>query len=359
MRVVLAGGGTTGHIAPLIATAEALRRVDPAVAINCVGTPVGLEGSVIPAAGLTLDLVDPVPWPRRLGRDLVTLPFRLSRAVHQARAILARTGAEVVIGFGGYAALPVYLAAHRAKLPLVVHEANAVPGLANRIGARFATTTCVTFSNTGLPRQVVTGLPVRGMIAGLDRAAQRAPARQELGLPADGPVLLVSGGSQGAQALNQRLMAALPGLDAAGVNVLHLSGAKQADHLGEPPDLRTIVYRRLAYLDRMDQAYAAADLMLGRAGAGTVTETAMVGLPAIFVPFPHGNGEQVKNAASLVAAGAGRLIAQADLTPARLIATVSDLVTTGQLDRMGRLAAAMMPRDAAERVAQFAREAVG
>ena len=358
MNIVMAGGGTTGHIAPLIATAEALRRLAPDSVISCVGTPAGLENSVIPAAGWPLELVDPVPWPRRINRDLVTLPWRLTKAVGQARAILRRTKADVVVGFGGYAALPVSLAARRAKIPVVVHEANAVPGLANRIAARFAVTTCVTFANTGLRHQVVTGLPVRAMIADLDRAALRASARAQYGFAADTPVLLVSGGSQGAQALNNVVMAALPGLDAAGVSVLHLTGAKNAAGLPEPGPLTTIVYRRLSYADRMDLVYAAADLMLGRAGAGTVTETAMIGLPAIFVPLPHGNGEQAKNAAGLVAAGAGQLIDQASLSAERLVATVTELVATpGRLEQMGRIAAQLMPRDAAERVAQFGLEA--
>ena len=346
MRVVLAGGGTTGHIAPMLATADALTRVDPAGTITCVGTASGLEATLVPQAGRDLRLVAAVPLPRRPSKDLVTLPIRLGRAVRQATAILRDVRAEVVAGFGGYASLPVYLAARRLRVPVVVHEANAVPGLANRVAARFATTVCVTFANTGLPRQVVTGMPVNGSVTAA--AESRAQARAGFGLPADGPVLLASGGSQGARHLNEALLGALPRLTAAGIAVLHVTGRKNADQAASPQP----GYVPVPYVDRMDLAYAAADLMLGRAGAATVCETALAGLPVVFVPLPHGNGEQAKNAAGAVAAGAGLLIPDADLDPGRLADTVIGLVTEpGRLARMGEAARGLGVPDGADRVA--------
>jgi len=355
MRVVLAGGGTTGHISPMLATAEALVAHDPSIDITCVGTPVGLETDLVPANGFELALVDPVPLPRSISVDLVTLPVRILKAVRQAKAICR--GADVVVGFGGYASLPVFLAAHQMKIPVVVHEANAVPGLANRIGARFAAYVCVTFANTGLSRQIVTGMPVRPEVANLDRAGERAPAREIFGLDPDATVVLVSGGSQGAKSLNEATMGALPALVEAGISVLHVTGKKNFDVL---PDPGLKGYVRVAYVERMDQAYAAADLMVARSGAGTVTETALAGLPVIFVPLPHGNGEQAKNAAGVVAAGGGILIDDADLTSERLAhEAIRILSDDTMLAAMSEAAIHVMPRDAAQAVARYALDAAG
>ena len=349
MRVVLAGGGTTGHISPMLATAEALVAQDPTIQITCVGTPVGLETDLVPAAGFDLALVDPVPLPRNVSLDLVTLPVRIMKAVRQAKAILR--GADVVIGFGGYASLPVFLAARQMKVPVVVHEANAVPGLANRIAARFAAYVCVTFDNTGLPRQIVTGMPVRTEVANLDRRKEQPHARKVFGLGEDAKVLLVSGGSQGARSLNQATLEALPTLTAAGISVLHVTGKKNFD---ETSPVRQ-GYVQVAYVERMDQAYAAADLMVARSGAGTVTETALAGLPVIFVPLPHGNGEQAKNAAGVVAAGGGILIDDAHLTGERLASeAIRILGDEATLTQMSQAAIHVMPRDAARSVARYA-----
>jgi len=351
MRVVLAGGGTTGHISPMLATAEALRSLDPGIEITCVGTPVGLETDLVPAAGFELALVDPVPLPRHPSPQLVTLPVRIATSVRQARAILR--GADAAVGFGGYASLPVYVAAHRMKMPLVVHEANAMPGLANRIAARFASYVCVTFANTGLPRQIVTGMPVRAGVANLDRRAERGHAREAFGLDPDAKVLLVSGGSQGARTLNEAVVGALPALEEAGISVVHVTGKKNFDD--DRPAHAYPGYVRVAYVERMDQAYAAADLMVARSGAGTVTETALAGLPAIFVPLPHGNGEQAKNAAGVVAAGGGILIADADLTSERLAReAIGILGDESRLAVMSAAAIHVMPRDAAQVVARYA-----
>jgi len=338
----------------MLATAAALVEQVPTAAITCVGTPVGLETSLVPQAGFPLRVVDPVPLPRTVSIGLATLPFRILKSVGQAKAILGEVGAEVVVGFGGYASLPVCLAARRARIPVVVHEANAVAGLANRIAARFAVAVCVAFANTGLRRQIVTGTPVSQRVAGLDRPAERLAARASFGLDPSGTVLLVSGGSQGAQSLNAAVVGALPDLDKAGVSVLHVTGKKNFGSPVDVPSLTHAQYVRVPYVDRMDMAYAAADLMLARSGAATVTETAIVGLPAIFVPLPHGNGEQAKNAAGVVAAGAGELIADADLTSACLAEEVTRLsADPATLERMGSAARGVMPRDAAQRVAHL------
>ena len=355
MNIVLAGGGTAGHTSPLIATAQQLARLAPESRLLCVGTPRGLENQVIPAAGLELALIPPVPLPRRLTVELLKVPGRLRDAVRQARALLVSHQADVVVGFGGYVSLPVYLAARKAKLPILIHEQNAVPGLANRVAARFADHVAVSFPDTALPGAQYLGLPVREAIAGLDRAAASPSARAGFGLPQGAPVLLVSGGSQGARSINTALAGALDDLLAAGVSVLHVLGqANFTDQHVARDHASGAVYRPLAYVDAMEQAYAAADLMVGRSGAGTVMETAMVGLPTVFVPLPHGNGEQARNAGFLVEADAAVLIADAELNPRALTGTVLDLVQDPvRLAAMSDRCRELVPAGAAEALAQL------
>lgn len=315
-RVVLAGGGTAGHTSPLIATAHEILRIDPTAEITAVGTARGLEVLVVPAAGLTLELIPPVPLPRKPSGDLAKVPLRLWRSVGKAIDILRRTEADVVLGFGGYVSTPVYLAARRLGTPIVIHEQNALPGLANRVAARFTHHVFTSFPDTPLPHAQCIGLPLRRAITDLDRPARRSAARTEFGLHPDLPVVLVSGGSQGAQRINSAVVGARDTLLAQGIQVLHVLGGKNmTDATVALTDATTgAVYQPLAFVEAMDSAYAAADLMLGRCGASTVLETAAVGLPAVFVPYPHGNGEQGRNAEIVVAAGGGELLADADCT---------------------------------------------
>jgi len=355
VRIVLAGGGTAGHTSPLIATANSLAELAE-VDVVCVGTPKGLESRVIPDAGLRLQLIPPVPLPRRITPELFAVPGRLWRAVREAKAILVAHGAEVAVGFGGYVSLPVYLAARQAKVPLVLHEGNYVPGLANRIAARFTPHVVTTFAETALPHAQHLGLPVREAIATLDRDARRPAAREAFGLPADGRVLLVSGGSQGARSLNQATLAARERLLAAGISVLHVLGAANltAEDVPVTHPNTGAVYRPVGYVDEMANAYAAADLMLGRAGAGTVMETAVTGLVTIFVPLPHGNGEQARNAGFLIEADAGRLVTDAELTADRLVAEVDGLLADPQrLARMSATCRRLVPADSAAKLARL------
>lgn len=351
MRVLLAGGGTAGHTSPLLATADALVRRDPATEILCVGTARGLETRVVPAAGFELALIPPVPLPRRPGAELLRVPQRLRAAVREAAAVIDRFAPDVVVGYGGYVSMPVYLAARRRRLPLVVHEQNALPGIANKVGARVADHVAVSFPDTPLKGATYTGLPIRRMISGLDRAALRDEARAHFGLDPALPTLLVTGGSQGARRLNQAVVASAGGLGAAGVQVLHVVGPK-----GEaaPEAVPGVPYVVEHFVERMDLAYASADLVLCRAGASSVTEAAAVGLPAVFVPLPIGNGEQELNARPVVDAGGGLLVADAALTPEWITATVPPLANdAARLDAMGAAASALIPRDADERLAEI------
>lgn len=351
----MAGGGTAGHTSPLLATADALRRLDPTVEVTCLGTPRGLENRVVPAAGYPLELVPPVPLPRRPGGDLVRVPGRLRGAVKAALEIVDRVQPDVVVGYGGYVSVPAYLAARRRRLPIVVHEQNALPGIGNRLGARFAARVATSFPDTPLRGASYVGLPIRRMISTLDRDATRTEARSNFGLDPDRPTLLVTGGSQGARNLNNAVSGAEAALAAAGVQVLHVVGPQGEVEVrrgpGQPP------YVVLPYVDRMDLAYAAADLVLCRAGASSVTEAAAVGLPAIFVPLPIGNGEQALNARPVVEAGGAILVDDADLTPERVATLVPELTADPErLVTMGRAAAALIPRDADERLARIVLE---
>ena len=354
VQVVLAGGGTAGHTSPLIATAQALVRAEEATQLTCIGTSKGLETTVIPDAGLDLQLIPPVPMPRTLTPELLKVPARLAGAVAAARDILLGHNAEVLVGFGGYVSMPAYLAARRLRIPVVIHEQNALPGLANKVAARFAKLVAVSFPDTPLPGAQYLGLPVRRGVAELDVDARRADARLGFGLDPERPTLLVSGGSQGAQSINTATLGARAELLAGGVQILHVLGPKNitdADVVvtDEATGAR---YVPLGYVDAMEDAYAAADLMVGRSGAGTVMETATVGLPVIFVPLPHGNGEQARNATFLVDGGAARLIVDADFDAARMAREVLALFADADaLPAMRRATRDLVPADAAGRLA--------
>ena len=359
MSVVLAGGGTAGHVEPAMAVADALRAIDPRVRITVLGTERGLETTLVPERGYHLELITPVPLPRKPTGDLARLPPRVWRAVRETRAVLDMVDADVVIGFGGYVALPAYLAARgipmiRPRVPVVIHEANARAGLANRVGARTADRVLAAVTDSGLPRAEVVGIPVRATLTALDRKALRAEARRHFGFAEDATVLLVFGGSQGAVSLNRAVAGAAAALAAAGVSVLHAHGPKNALDLrtpepGDPP------YLAVPYLDRMDLAYAAADLAICRSGAMTVAEVSAVGLPAIYVPLPIGNGEQRLNALPVVDAGGGVVVADAALTPSRVAEEVGGLLgDPARLAAMTAAAAGVGHRDAAYVVAQAA-----
>jgi UDP-N-acetylglucosamine--N-acetylmuramyl-(pentapeptide) pyrophosphoryl-undecaprenol N-acetylglucosamine transferase len=313
MSVVLAGGGTAGHISPALALADALRRADPGIGITCLGTQRGLETRLVPLHGYELALIPPVPLPRKLTPQLLSVPGRLLDAVRATGAILDRCGAEVLVGFGGYVATPGYIAARMRGVQIVVHEANARPGLANRLGALMTLHVFTAQPGTRLAHATCIGIPIRREIGGLDRLALGDRARAHFGLRPDLPVLLVTGGSQGARSLNRAVLGAADSIRAAGVQVLHIIGPRS--DIAAPARGGAVPYVTLPYLDRMDLGYAAADFALCRAGANTCAELTAVGLPAAYVPLPHGNGEQRLNAAPIAAAGGGLVVPDAELTP--------------------------------------------
>lgn len=351
-HIVLTGGGTAGHIEPMLATAAALQEAEPGVGITCIGSSGGLETRLVPERGFALRTVAAVPLPRKPSGDLLRLPFRLTKAVRQARAILRDTHAAAVVGFGGYASLPSYLAARSLRIPVVVHEANATAGIANKVGARWAAFVATAAGSAGLPDASVIGMPIRASLRDLDRAALRTEALSHFGLREGHLTLLVYGGSQGARRLNEAVLAAADRLHEAGIQVLHSYGRKNT--VDAPSYADEAAYAALPYIDRMDLAYAAADFVLCRSGMGTVAEVSAVGLPAMYVPLPHGNGEQRLNAEPVVEAGGGILVDDAKVDGDQLIAEL--LPVLRDRERVARMAAAARSAGHAEAADVLARK---
>ncbi|MEZ0111887.1 UDP-N-acetylglucosamine--N-acetylmuramyl-(pentapeptide) pyrophosphoryl-undecaprenol N-acetylglucosamine transferase [Catenulispora sp. EB89] len=358
MHVVIAGGGSAGHIEPALNTADALRRADPSIGITMLGTEKGLDTKLIPARGYELRLIPAVPLPRKPSAALLTLPSRLLGTVKAAQDVIMDVDADVVIGFGGYVALPAYLAARRAKRPIVVHEANIRPGLANRVGAKFTDHVLTGNPAVPMPGATCVGMPLRPAITGLDRAAVRAEARRSFGLDPDRPTLLVTGGSQGARRLNDTMVASVKILHDAGIQVLHSYGDKNSVSIQQDPAGPPYIAR--PYVDRMDLAYAAADLAMTRSGMMTCSELAAVGLPSVYVPLPVGNGEQRLNAAPVVEAGGGLLIDDSALTPEWFAANVVPLLLDAErLTTMSAAARRFGIRDADEKIVDLVFAAAG
>ncbi|WP_369201416.1 glycosyltransferase [Streptomyces sp. PU-14G] len=346
LSVVIGAGGTGGHIYPGLALAEALRRAEPDAVISFVGTERGLETRLVPEAGYPLHTLDMIPFDRALGARRYLLPAALLRAGAQARAVLRDQGAQVAVGMGGYASAPAVVGARLAGLPSLVHESNAVPGRANRFAARLTPHVALAFDRSrshlsgGADAETV-GMPIAAPLAELGRTARTDPgafarikerARDELRVPPGARLVLVAGGSLGAERLTRaavELAGRWRAQRRADVHVLiktgpaALSGARA--RLAADSDERTA--RAVAYLDRMDLAYAAADVVVCRAGSATVAELATVGVPAVLVPYPHAPGDhQTHNARVLTEQGAGLLLPDADTSGESLAALLEPLL---------------------------------
>ncbi len=307
---LLAGGGTAGHVNPLLALADEIMANEPEAKVIALGTREGLEAHLIPDRGYELVTVERLPFPRKLNSYALKFPGRYFRAIRQVRELIKSRGVDVVVGFGGYASAPAYEAARSEGVALVIHEANALPGIANRRGAKFADVVAVAFSGTKLPRAKHVGMPLRQEVAALVNLSDKTGPRQHFGLDPNTTTMLVTGGSLGAKRINDTIEASRRVLAAAGIQVLHIVGGRS-----DLPEVNEPGYRRIAYCDRMELAIAAADLAVARSGAATVSEFSAVGLPAIYVPYPVGNGEQALNARDSVASGAAILVKDSDFTP--------------------------------------------
>ena len=335
--VLVAGGGTAGHVFPAIAVAKELTRQAPDVEPRFVGVPERLEGRLVPAAGFQLHAIEAASIPRGPSPRLLRVPGTIRAGVRRCMAIAREHTAVGVVTFGGYVSFPMDRAAKRLGLPLVIHEQNSVPGLTNRIAARWADRVAVTFagSATRFPhpeRCAVTGNPVREDVLRLDRLGQRAAARRAFGLEPELPTVLVFGGSQGARSLNRAIIEAHPHWGDIELQVLHAAGRggyaeaavawERARAASPGPGTRLV-----DFIEHMWQAYAAADVVVCRAGATSMAELTVIGLPAVLVPYPHATADhQTENARALERAGGAIMIPDADLNGMSLTQAVRPLL---------------------------------
>jgi UDP-N-acetylglucosamine--N-acetylmuramyl-(pentapeptide) pyrophosphoryl-undecaprenol N-acetylglucosamine transferase len=343
---LLAGGGTAGHVNPLLAVADRIRDREPDATVLVLGTAEGLESRLVPQRGYELLIIERLPFPRRPGRAAVQFPAKFRRAVAQTGRYISERGVDVVVGFGGYASAPAYVAARRAHVSLAIHEANARPGMANRFGALFTRFVGVAFQSTRLRGGRMVGMPLRREIETLDRAATRAEAINYFGLDPSKPVLLVTGGSLGARKINATISSSISLILGVGWQVLHIAGNRS-----QVDDPQLPGYKLMLYCDRMDLAIAVADLAVARSGAGTVSELTAVGVPAIYVPYPVGNGEQRFNAKDVVAAGGALLVADAAFTPGWVASDLLPLLRDrATIARMALSSGSVGTRDGADRM---------
>jgi len=350
---LLAGGGTAGHVNPLLAVADRITRDEPDAVILVLGTQEGLEARLVPARGYELIVIPRLPFPRRPNRQALGFLPRLRRTISQVAEVIRSRNVDVIVGFGGYVSTPAYLAARRVGVPIVIHEANARPGLANKLGARYTRRVGVAFPGTRIRHARFVGMPLRPEIEDLDRTASRPEALAFFGLSADRSTLLVTGGSLGARRLNSTVLDSAEALIGAGWQVLHITGEKS-----EVSDPGLDHYRMVGYCDRMDLALSTADFAVSRAGAATVSELSALGIPALYVPYPVGNGEQRFNAADVVRAGGGILVDDSDFQPYWVLRELVPVLADQERVRaMGRAAASVGVLDGSARMLELIRSA--
>ena len=329
-KIVFAGGGTAGHIQPALAVARLWKQTYPADQIVFLGTSSGLETRLVPGAGFSLELITRVRVPRSLSPDLLKVPGSLRISISESKNILRN--ADLLIGFGGYVCAPAYLAARSLKVPIVIHEANAEPGWANRLGARFTAALAVgsPVAHGPFAQALITGLPLRDDITELLTAHQsadentwsgiRARAKKDLGIQSGQKVVLVFGGSQGSQAINSVIENARELMKDKTVTIVHSVGA--TNYLPASDEN----YLPLPYIEDMATAYLAADLVIARSGAITCSEVNALGKYALFIPLPIGNGEQSVNADHLVEMGRARVLEQSSFTASWLLDNMDSML---------------------------------
>ena len=363
MRFVIAGGGTAGHVLPSIAVADRLR--DRGGAVEFVGSPTGQEASIVPAAGYRFHAVRAAPFRRELSVRSATAPFVALRSVVSCRPIVRNAAA--VLGMGGYASIAPVIAARSVGVPTILHEQNAIPGLANRLLGRLATAMALTFegSRSRFPRSLraeVTGLPLRREILGVvsGREVLADEARRILELRSGRTTVLVTGGSQGALRVDRTVAEAIPLLaDRSDLQLLVLTGkAHERTVAGAANGEMDLIVRTVPFLERMELALAVADLAVARAGANTIHELAVCAIPSILVPYPHATDDhQEANAREMERAGAADVYLDRELTPEGLTRRILSIVADGRRRAvMAKAAAAWAKPDADERVAELVRE---
>jgi len=323
--VFFAGAGTAGHVEPGLAVAHWLQHERPDIDIKFLGTLGGVENTLVPAAGFQLLLVEKAPFPRRVNKELFTWPLRFRKTLRQTRTYMA--DADLLIGFGGYVAAPAYLSARRAGIPILAHEANAKMGLANRLAVRCGGTLLRAFASG---TDEVVGIPLRESIVALaqlthdERQLEKIKARRLMNLNLETPTILVFGGSLGSVKFNETISHAQRDISSMGFQIIHAVGGKNKIPLAQAG------YLPMAYIQDMERAYAASDLVISRAGAVTVTETGVLGIYSLYVPLPIGNGEQMINARVVSDHGGGEIISNQEFNAQWLIANIHRLMVLAQ-----------------------------
>jgi UDP-N-acetylglucosamine--N-acetylmuramyl-(pentapeptide) pyrophosphoryl-undecaprenol N-acetylglucosamine transferase len=363
--ILVAGGGTAGHVFPAIAVARELTRQAPDIQPVFVGVKDRLEARLVPEAGFPLHVVEAVSIPRRPSARLFTVPSVLRAGVRRCMDIAEQESAIGAVTFGGYVSFPLDRAAARLELPLVIHEQNSVPGLTNRVASRWADRVAVTFPGSTHhfrreERCSVTGNPVREDVLSLDRDAARAAAREHFGLEPDRPTLFVFGGSQGARSVNEAIIAAQAHWSDVDLQILHATGtAGFAAAAAAWDDAREATsgppVRVVGFIDDMPAAYAAADVVVCRAGATSIAELTVLGMPAVLVPYPHATADhQTHNAQAVERAGGAVVIPDDELSAGTLVAAVTPLLSEpARYATMARAARAFGRPDAAANVARL------
>jgi UDP-N-acetylglucosamine--N-acetylmuramyl-(pentapeptide) pyrophosphoryl-undecaprenol N-acetylglucosamine transferase len=353
--VLITGGGTGGHVSPALALGVALTALVPGLRVRYVGGRRGIEGRMVPARGGEITLLPVEPLPRGIGLGVVRFVAGLLLSLLQGFRLLREVRPRLCLATGGYASVPVSLVSRARGVPLYVQEQNAVPGLASRFLGRLSRKAFVAFDEARLfmprSRTVVAGNPVRPDI---DRAS-RAESRRKFGLPEDGFVLLVFGGSQGASRINRALSKAAMRLSEKNVAVLWQTGRSDYNDALELVKTRDLNWVVLPFIDDMPSAYAACDLSVSRAGALSVAELTACGVPMILVPYPFAAADhQAKNAAALVSAGAAVAVPDSELDGERLASEVESLVENeSKRAEMARASRALGRPDAANAIARL------
>ncbi len=355
MKLLLAGGGTGGHLFPAVALAETLKSQDSTAKILFVGTKNGLEYRILPKLGWDLETVNISGFTGKGVLAKVAVMTKLCQSIMQGRAILKRFRPDAVIGVGGYASAPLVIAARSLNLPILLHEQNAIPGMTNRWLARWADRVCVAFDQTvnefkGIDA-IVTGNPLR---AGISNASQVG------GSP---PTLLVFGGSRGAKAINEAICAALPDLLKADseIRIIHQTGEEDFEHVRSAYAASGCRNARIEpFIDDMSAVYRQAALVVCRAGATTIAELTASGLPSVMIPYPFAAGDHQKaNAVALVAKQAAIMLEQEELTGESLAKTVNELLSDRErLQRMATAAKGEGKSDAAKSILVICREMI-
>ena len=328
--IIFAGGGTAGHVEPALSVAEQWMKENPRDTCIFVGTTHGLETTLVPAAGFTLRTIKKVVLNRRFSPSVFLLPLNLFQAVMQARAIIK--GSSLLIGFGGYVSAACYIAAKSCGVPSVIHEANARPGIANRLGALFTSALAVSTPVAHAPFSgaLITGMPLKSSITSIisrnesDWNHVRTASKRALGFDDALPLLLVVGGSQGSQVMNTVIEQSLAVLLEKKIQVMHSLGKKNALPTAQSG------YQPHSYIADMATAYLAADLVISRSGAVTCSEFEALGKYALFIPLAIGNGEQLPNAQHLADLGRAQVISQKEFTSAWLLGHIDSLLETSK-----------------------------